>query len=228
MLNQQYSCHIVQTMIKLHRLLTMVIVIVRGISALLATSRLQQSSRIFSSGPSHFQGRSVSERHAGTRRCLSSQNPVSNAEASIPANVTTTRPYFRVYYNDVYEVILPPKHRFPMQKYAQVRTLFQKWVSDLSPEERAKVDCGTFHGRLDSVEMRVANVVDEDPQYVAYTIQPPFPVCRILGFSIGDGRRTRDNTLSRIYSTIFQRRTNRKGNTKRRLSLESTGSRTSF
>jgi hypothetical protein len=137
-------------MLKLHRLTTMVFVIMRGISALSTTSRLQQSSRVFSSRPSHFQSRSVSERlrsksFTATRRWLSIQSPVSDAEESVPANVTTTKPYFRVYYNDVYEVILPPRHRFPMQKYAQVRTLFQKWVSELSPEERAKVDCGTFH-----------------------------------------------------------------------------------
>jgi hypothetical protein len=88
-----------------------------------------------------------SKSFTATRRWLSIQSPVSNAEESVPANVsTTTKPYFRVYYNDVYEGILPPRHRFPMQKYAQVlRTLFQKWVSELSPEERAKVDCGTFH-----------------------------------------------------------------------------------
>jgi hypothetical protein len=139
-------------MIKLNRIATMVFVIMRGISALPATSRLQQSSREISIRPLHLQGRSVSERHqqsksfTATRRWLSTQNSISNVEeASVPANVTTTRPYFRVYYNDVYEVILPPKHRFPMQKYAQVRTLFQKWVSELSPDEQAKVDCGTFH-----------------------------------------------------------------------------------
>jgi hypothetical protein len=154
-------------MIKLHRLATIVFVIMRGISALPSTitSRLQQeSSRVFSSRLSHFQCRSVSGRllsksFTATRRWLSIQNPASNVEASVPANVTTTRPYFRVYYNDVYEVILPPRHRFPMQKYAQARTLFQKWVSNLSPEEQAKVDCGTFQ---DQLEMRVANVVDED------------------------------------------------------------------
>ena len=27
------------------------------------------------------------------------------------------RPYFPMYYNDVYEVILPQGHRFPMEKY---------------------------------------------------------------------------------------------------------------
>jgi hypothetical protein len=32
---------------------------------------------------------------------------------------------FRLYYNDVYEVPLPPKHRFPMKKYRMVRERIQ-------------------------------------------------------------------------------------------------------
>jgi acetoin utilization deacetylase AcuC-like enzyme len=35
------------------------------------------------------------------------------------------RPWFRIYYNDVYEVHLPPNHRFPMQKYRMVREMLQ-------------------------------------------------------------------------------------------------------
>jgi acetoin utilization deacetylase AcuC-like enzyme len=35
------------------------------------------------------------------------------------------RPWFRIYYNDVYEVYLPPNHRFPMQKYRMVREMLQ-------------------------------------------------------------------------------------------------------
>jgi hypothetical protein len=36
--------------------------------------------------------------------------------------------HFRVYYNDVYEVQLPPNHRFPMKKYRMVRELIQREV----------------------------------------------------------------------------------------------------
>ncbi|KAJ1421720.1 histone deacetylase family protein [Ochromonadaceae sp. CCMP2298] len=32
----------------------------------------------------------------------------------------------KIFYNDVYEVVLPPKHRFPMQKYKMVREIVQQ------------------------------------------------------------------------------------------------------
>lgn len=35
-------------------------------------------------------------------------------------------PSFHIYYNDVYEVQLPPNHRFPMEKYRKVRQLVQQ------------------------------------------------------------------------------------------------------
>jgi acetoin utilization deacetylase AcuC-like enzyme len=34
-------------------------------------------------------------------------------------------PWFRIYYNDVYRVDLPPNHRFPMEKYRLVREMLQ-------------------------------------------------------------------------------------------------------
>lgn len=34
-------------------------------------------------------------------------------------------PHFPIYYNDVYEVDLPPDHRFPMWKYRKVRESVQ-------------------------------------------------------------------------------------------------------
>lgn len=42
------------------------------------------------------------------------------------------RPYFPIYYNDVYEVPLPPKHRFPMSKYRQVRERVQQSIQNTS------------------------------------------------------------------------------------------------
>ena len=35
-------------------------------------------------------------------------------------------PFFRIFYNDVYEVILPDGHRFPMEKYGRVRRRVQE------------------------------------------------------------------------------------------------------
>lgn len=42
------------------------------------------------------------------------------------------RPFFPIYYNDVYEVKLPPNHRFPMDKYRKVRELVQQGISSSS------------------------------------------------------------------------------------------------
>lgn len=47
---------------------------------------------------------------------------------------------FPIYYNDVYEVLLPPKHRFPMTKYRKVRERIQ---SKLSSQNQNKVH-GSF------------------------------------------------------------------------------------
>ncbi len=38
-------------------------------------------------------------------------------------------PAFRLFYNDVYEVKLPPRHRFPMGKYRKVRERVQEKIS---------------------------------------------------------------------------------------------------
>jgi acetoin utilization deacetylase AcuC-like enzyme len=51
-----------------------------------------------------------------------------------------SKPYFPIYYNDVYEVILPAGHRFPMEKYHRVRQLVQKAIdSDINTSERTLV-----------------------------------------------------------------------------------------
>lgn len=41
-----------------------------------------------------------------------------------------SKPYFPIYYNDVYEVILPAGHRFPMEKYHRVRQIVQKAIDN--------------------------------------------------------------------------------------------------
>lgn len=53
----------------------------------------------------------------------------------------TTVPFFPIYYNDVYEVKLPPGHRFPMEKYRKVRELVQKNVASLDESGRDRVRC---------------------------------------------------------------------------------------
>jgi hypothetical protein len=53
-----------------------------------------------------------------------------------------TRPFFPIYYNDVYEVKLPEGHRFPMEKYRKVRRLAQTLISSQTQQEQSKVVCG--------------------------------------------------------------------------------------
>mmetsp|Transcript_12732 Transcript_12732/g.15610 ORF Transcript_12732/g.15610 Transcript_12732/m.15610 type:complete len:441 (+) Transcript_12732:50-1372(+) len=40
------------------------------------------------------------------------------------------RPFFPIFYNDVYEVPLPPRHRFPMSKYRKVRERVQNKIHE--------------------------------------------------------------------------------------------------
>ena len=88
-------------------------------------------------------------RKRSLRACLLSSSSSSSVEdQTCPTNHSVLhddgRPFFRIYYNDVYEVELPPRHRFPMKKYAQVRKQIQQWISDLPEEEQRRVNCGTY------------------------------------------------------------------------------------
>ncbi|GKY99095.1 hypothetical protein MPSEU_000865000 [Mayamaea pseudoterrestris] len=56
----------------------------------------------------------------------SSSSAVTNEESTTSSSTHDRLPFFPMYYNDVYEVDLPPKHRFPMQKYRQTRELVQR------------------------------------------------------------------------------------------------------
>jgi len=57
-----------------------------------------------------------------------------------PTNKIYT-PYFKIFYNDVYEVDMPKGHRFPMEKYRKVREKVQHKIGSLTDEERSKVAC---------------------------------------------------------------------------------------
>jgi len=70
------------------------------------------------------------------------RSEILRASSTLSRNETALKPFFRIYYNDVYEVNLPPRHRFPMNKYAQVRRKLQEMVNELSEEQRITIDCG--------------------------------------------------------------------------------------
>jgi len=64
--------------------------------------------------------------------------------ATADTEITHQTPSFQLFYNDVYEVKLPPRHRFPMGKYKKVRERVQYLISKLPQEKRESVNC-EFH-----------------------------------------------------------------------------------
>lgn len=70
----------------------------------------------------------------------------SGREAPGPKSMV---PYFPIYYNDVYEVKLPKNHRFPMEKYRQVREMVQQRVSTA---QRSRLKCEFRVSPLATVE----------------------------------------------------------------------------
>ena len=59
---------------------------------------------------------------------------------AIPHSPSTAPAVFTIYYNDVYKVPLPPNHRFPMQKYEDVRRRIQAVIHSSSNEEEGDDD----------------------------------------------------------------------------------------
>ena len=53
------------------------------------------------------------------------------------------RSFFPIYYNDVYEVTLPPNHRFPMEKYRKVREKVQHFIasSESTDDQNSRIMC---------------------------------------------------------------------------------------
>jgi len=72
-------------------------------------------------------------------------------------------PYFPIYYNDVYEVDLPPGHRFPMGKYRKVREAIQTKLGSLTEEEKRQVHC---EFRVSPLATKEQLVTTHDDHYV--------------------------------------------------------------
>jgi acetoin utilization deacetylase AcuC-like enzyme len=62
------------------------------------------------------------------------------------------RPFFPIYFNDVYEVKLPPNHRFPMEKYRKVRERVHTAIQSSPRREGKKVQCEFRVSPLVSIE----------------------------------------------------------------------------
>ena len=61
-------------------------------------------------------------------------------------------PIFPIYYNDVYEVSLPPHHRFPMAKYGKVRRILQNRIRDTPLLDQNHCQTGFHVSPLATVE----------------------------------------------------------------------------
>ena len=86
--------------------------------------------------------------------------------------VVLDAPSFTIYYNDVYEVDMPPGHRFPMKKYRLVREGVQAKVaaaegslSGITDEQkgRRRVKCN-FH--VSPLATKEQLITTHDPKYV--------------------------------------------------------------
>lgn len=60
----------------------------------------------------------------------------------------SSRPSLIVYYNDVYQVQLPPHHRFPMEKYQKVRSLLQSWILAQEQQEQEQSAQDNTHAKV--------------------------------------------------------------------------------
>ena len=101
--------------------------------------------------------------NAVAKRLLSSRSSSEFKAATVPAGYQKHKPSFRIFYNDVYEVNLPRGHRFPMNKYRQVRKLVQHAFHELPMDEQEKVDCDFHVSPLVSEEELMTT---HSPEYV--------------------------------------------------------------
>ena len=82
--------------------------------------------------PTSSEALSFSERPISRAKPLVSTNDAAIHKKSTEDTSFSTRSFFPIYYNDVYEVTLPPNHRFPMEKYRRVREKVQQFLASTS------------------------------------------------------------------------------------------------
>jgi acetoin utilization deacetylase AcuC-like enzyme len=95
------------------------------------------------------------------------KSTAADADREETADATSRVPKFRVYYNDVYEVPLPPRHRFPMKKYRMVRERIQQQIQARQQTQQKP----TIHNNnIDFVVSPLATVEElattHDPDYI--------------------------------------------------------------
>ncbi len=132
-------------------------------------------------------------RHCGVA-CLSFRASSVAAFSSTTTTTTTasSRPPCKLWYNDVYEVPLPPTHRFPMEKYSHVRRRLQQI---LTPAQLA-----TFHVSPLASEADLTTTHTAD--YVARFLSNEFTARenRVVGFPWSP--ESVDRALSSVGGTV--------------------------
>ena len=75
-------------------------------------------------------------RHLCSRLHASTASAFGDSALKDSPSTLSGLPYFSIYYNDVYEVDMPPGHRFPMAKYRQVREAVQSKLTNNADEQK--------------------------------------------------------------------------------------------
>ncbi|KAG7351186.1 histone deacetylase family protein [Nitzschia inconspicua] len=104
--------------------------------------------------------------HLGSKRTLSVQASLPNVDETTERethnyykNATLHPPRaFQVFYNDVYEVPLPPNHRFPMNKYRLVRERIQKLILSQQLIPNNSIGIPNFRPNIEFVVSPLATV----------------------------------------------------------------------
>jgi acetoin utilization deacetylase AcuC-like enzyme len=120
----------------------------------------------------------------------------TNHLAAAPGRI---RPFFPIYYNDVYEVALPPAHRFPMEKYRQVRELVQHGIQLRSDSGEAELDCELRMSPLVSV---ADLTLTHSPEYVARFIAGDLSADEIRNVGFPWSPSGVDRALSSVGGTV--------------------------
>ena len=107
--------------------------------------------------------------HHRTKRILYSTSPSSATSdfdaVAVPLGYEEEKqkPRFRIFYNDVYEVQLPKNHRFPMNKYRQVREMVQQSFRELPEEEQHRVH---YDFQISPLASEEELITTHSPEYV--------------------------------------------------------------
>jgi len=108
-------------------------------------------------------------------------------------------PFFRLFYNDVWKVNMPPRHRFPMDKYRIVRKKIQGEIEKLTIKERELVFCDMQESPLASLEDLTST---HSHEYVDRYMRGNLTKSEIRNIGFPWSREHVNRTLSSIGGTV--------------------------